>query len=298
MINKTTVTSLLLLAALTTSVSSSIAVPERKQIAEAPAGSKVKQLSKEEVDHLLAQRVEAGLGFNFAQFANMFLVNSNVMLGQSVGLVTGSEKISKSPLMSPFPQFYKPTLRELLDAIALQTFSDWKYDPSGKYMVNKTRHAAEMAIFEFSEHERKKPYELTMAKGWASSDRGNWTMFSPPIFPVGLDVYEMGTYSSASQSGQAELYKKVPAELALEWAKRVQPKATKEDLKTAKVGTYDAIFFESMVKSQMKKPVHWRQWVFMVGHTCYFIVSSILPENDSKIYPDVEQMLKSFHAQG
>lgn len=267
-----------------------------RQNAEPPAGTKVKQLSKEEVDHLLAQRLESKIGLNFKQFANMFLVNSNMLLGQAVGLVTASNKIAESPLMSPFPAFYKPTLREFLDAIALQTFSDWKYDPSGKYMVNKTGHKAEMAIFEFAEHERQKPYDLSMAKAWASSDRGNWTMYSPPIFPVGLDVYEMGTYSASAPSGQAELYKRVPGEVALEWAKRVQPKATREDLKPAKVGQYDAIFFESMVKSQMKKPVHWRQWVFMVGNTCYFIVSSILPENDSKIYPDVEQMLKTFHA--
>lgn len=297
MIKKSIISSLLLLTALTTTLTPSFSAPAQKPSAEPPPGAKVKQLSKEEVDQLLSQRLEGGMSFTFNQFANMFLVNSKILLGEAVGLVTGSEKVAKSPLMSPFPQFYKPTLREFFDAIGLQTFSEWKYDPSGKYMVNKTKHAAEMAIFEFSEHERKKPYELSMAKGWANSDRGNWTMYSPPTFPVGLDVYEMGTYSSADKSSQAELFKKVPGEVALEWAKRVQPKATREDLKTAKVGPYDAVYYESMVKSQMKKPVHWRQWVFMVGHTCYFVVSSILPEMDSKIYPDVEQMLKTFHAQ-
>lgn len=257
----------------------------------------VKQLSKEDVDKLLAERLDGGMGYSFKQFANMFFVSSHLAFGKSVGLVSSSEKISKTILQSPFPRTYRPTLREFLDAIALQTSSQWKYNPTGKYMRNKIGHkqkSAEMAVFEFSEQERTKPYEITLAKGWTSTNKGNWTMFSPPEFPVGLDIYEMGTYSASSKSAEDELFKTIPKDVAMEWAKRVSPKAKADDFKTAKVGEYDCIFFESIVKSQIKKDVHWRQWVFMVGNKCYFIVSSILPELESKIYPDVEAMLKTF----
>ncbi|HLX62952.1 MAG TPA: hypothetical protein VKX17_16895, partial [Planctomycetota bacterium] len=62
------------------------------------------------------------------------------------------------------------------------------------------------------------------------------------------------------------------------------------------VGSFDALYFESMVPSQLKKEIRWRQWVFMDGERCYFIVSTIFPDNEAKIFPDVEKMLQSFKA--
>lgn len=270
-------------------------------VADSSNPARVKQLSKEEVGKLLEKRLNAGMGHSFAQFANMFFVSSRRDLGQSMGLMTSSEKIAKTLLQSPFPAFYKPSLRELLDSISLQTFSQWKYDPSGKYIDKKAKAAhlspkeMEMAIFEFSESERSKPYELTLAKGWTGSDKGNWTLYSPPGLPVGMDIYEMGSYSADNKDEQEALFKQVPTEIAFEWAKRVQARAQKSDLKTASVGPYEAVYFESMVKSQIKKDVRWRQWVFMVGNRCFFIVSTIFPDSEDKIYPELIEMLKSFH---
>ena len=64
-----------------------------------------------------------------------------------------SDEIAESPLQSPFPASYEPTLREFLDTIALQTSSEWKYDPSGKYFKSEVEHekpVAGLAIFEFT----------------------------------------------------------------------------------------------------------------------------------------------------
>jgi hypothetical protein len=267
--------------------------------ADSPAAKPpaVKPLSKEQQDDLLKQRISGGMGPTFSDFANVFLVLSRLKLSYGVGLMTTAKEIAAAELQSPFPKSYEPTLRELLDAIALQTFSQWKYDPSGKFFQSDVKGeapVADLAFFEFTKAERRKPYEVDLAKGWKSVDKGNWTMFVPPSFPVGLDIYEVGSYSADDKTKEAELLKQIPQDVALMWAKRASEDAAKKDLKPAKVGRYDAIYFDTMVPTQLGQQAHWRQWVFMVDDKCYFIVSTIFPKYEDKIYPDVEAMLKSF----
>jgi len=261
-----------------------------------PHGS-IKPLSAEEQEQLLGTRLDGGMGHSFAQFANMFLVSSHIQLGIGVGLMSPSKEIAEIPLQSPFPASYEPTLREFLDAIALQTFSQWEYDPSSKYFKSDIDHEEPfegIAIFEFKKTDREKPFEITLADGWKTIDKGNWVMHVPPSFPVGMDIYEMGTYSSDEPGKEKELADKIRADVALEWAQRVNPAAMPEDLKPAKVGTFDALYYESMIPSQLNREIKWRQWVFMSDNKCYFIVSTILPEYEDKIFPDVEKMLASF----
>jgi hypothetical protein len=119
-------------------------------------------------------------------------------------------------------------------------------------------------------------------------------MLIPPDFPVGLDIYDRGVYSADDQADESKLLEKVPVELALEWVSRIQEQASVEDIKPAKVGDYDALFFEADIPSQLGQQIHWRQWTFMVGNRCYFLVSTILPRLDDKIYPDVEKILATF----
>jgi hypothetical protein len=188
-------------------------------------------------------------------------------------------------------------LREFLDAIALQTTSEWKYDPSSKYVKNEVEPNVpieELAIFDFTATNREKPFEVTLVDGWKAVDKGNWLMCVPPSFPVGLDIYEMGNYSSADKATESAFRNKVRAAVALEWAQRVKENAVPDDLKRAKIATFDALFFESMIPSQLGKQIRWRQWVFMVDNKCYFVVSTILPEFENKIFPDVEKILASF----
>lgn len=257
--------------------------------------SAIKPLTEEQQGRLLKERLDGGMSYSFVQFANMFFVKSRLDLGLCIGLMTPSKDVAKATLTSSFPEFYKPTLREFLDAIALQTFSCWKYDPTDRYLEKKKGVSLDdVAIFEFTPIEREKPYEVTLAKGWKPVDRGNWTMFVPPTFAVGMDIYEMGTYSSDEKNHEKQLLARVPVEVSMEWARRVKKEAAQKDLQPAKVGAYDALFFESMIPSQSGAPVRWRQWVFMVDAKCYFVVSTIFPDRESTIFPDVEAMLKSF----
>jgi hypothetical protein len=256
----------------------------------------IKPLTKEQQDKLLKERLEGGMGDSFNQFSNMFLAMSRIKLSCGVGLMTPSKKIAKSELHAVFPEFYKPTLKELLDSIALQTSSKWQYDPTSKYFESDVEEGPVegIAIFEFTKDKREKPFQVTLPKGWKSADKGNWVMYTPPMFPLGMDIHEFGSYSSDDKTKEKELLKKIPIEVSMEWAKRAKDEVDPKELKPAKVGPYDALFFETMMPLRDGPTFHWRQWVFMVDDKCYFVISTILPQLDDKIFPDVEAMVKSF----
>ena len=276
---------------------SSTVDPKREMDEHKNASSIIKPLTAEQQEQLLAARLDGGMGYSFRQFANMFLVSSRIQFGTGIGLMTSDKEIAEVPLQSPFPASYKPTLGEFLDAIALQTFSEWKYDPSSKYFESEVDHEAPvegLAIFEFTKTKREKRFAVTLPDGWKTIDKGNWVMHVPPSFPVGMDIYEMGTYSSDEEVTQEDFASKIRSAVALEWAQRVNEKAKQEDLKPAKVGIFDALFYESMIPSQLDKEIRWRQWVFIANNKCYFIVSTILPEHEDEIIPDVQKMVASF----
>ena len=257
----------------------------------------LKVLKPDELERVLQRRLSGGLGYVFKQFANMFFVKSAMDTGCSVGLSSTDDAITGTELQPVFPPFYKPTLRELLDAIALQTFSAWSYRAEDQFLGSKKeekRDDTDIIIVHFEKAQRAKPYEIALAAGWTSADRGHWTACIPPKAPVGMDIYEAGTYSANDQASEPALFEHVRKAVALDWAQRVKPEASAEELKPAKVGTFDALFFESMIDARDGGKVHWRHWVFMAGHECYFIVSTVFPDGESTIFPDVKKMLETF----
>ena len=255
----------------------------------------IEPLTKEQQEVLLKQRISGGMGYTFRQFSNQFLAMSRIELRYGIGLMTASKEISGTELQPVYPQFYTPTLRELLDVIALQTKSQWKYDPTSKYFHSELENGPvkDLAIFDYTGTESAKPYQVTLPEGWQVVDKGHWTMFVPPVFPIGMDIYELGSYS-ADAKDEAELLKRVPKEVSLEWAKRAKDEIDPKEFTPAKVGQYDAIYFETMMPLQDGRMVRWRQWTFMVDNRCYGVVSTIFPQFEKQIFPDVQSMLASF----
>lgn len=255
-------------------------------------------LSSDELKQVLNTRMQGGMGISFAKLSNMLLATKGLAEGRAISLATNSQEISNTMLRSNFPSFYKPTLEQFLDAVALQTKSKWAYDPQAKSLGGEKkdkRTGKDLIVFEFVADKRKKPYELNLAKDWSTKDNGNWVNCTPPGETTGMDIYELGNFTSINKANEAELLKQVPQEVSLEWARRVKPRVKKDEFKEKKLGNkYDAVFFESMVKTQNGKSVHWRQWVFMAGNACYFIVSTVYPEKDASLFADIESMLKSF----
>lgn len=261
----------------------------------------VKPLSKEELEALLKKRVEPGMSNSFRAFANMYIVRSSIELRQIIALVTESEEIEEMQLESPFPQTYKPTLKEFLDAIATQTGSQWQYDPTNKFIRTNRKDSKPMegiGIFEFKKAERKRPYEFTLANGWQSHDKGSWVMCVPPTAPVGMDIYELGTYSSDTKTEDSKSLGRIPFDIALEWARRVKEKVDESEIRHVKVGSHDTCFFETTLPSKLGKDVYWRHWVFMSGNRCYLVLSTLITDSDATLLPDVMSMIKSMKEAG
>lgn len=266
--------------------------------------AEIKPLTDEQLRRLLdtrlnetmSQMMAQSANQPFGQFANMFLAFSTMTVGRGVGLMTPDHEVSKRTVQSPYPLSYRPRLREVLDSLALQTFSKWSYDPSSKYLHSEVEHGGpvdNLAMFEFVPAERELPYALALAAGWKANDKGNWVMYVPPAFIVGMDIHNMGQYSSDGDN-QSDFFRGVAEEVSLEWARRIGQKISAADLTAAKVGKYDAQFFDVTLPTRDGKQLRWRQWVYMVDDVCYAVISTIFPSHEATIFPDIEKMLPTF----
>ncbi len=281
-------------------LSSGLAFGEEAKKAAVVNRVPLKVISSEEQTKLLARRLEGSLEGSFGVFANLFVVRSEMDLGICIGLSGMSNELKKAKLQSVFPDFYKPTLKELLDTIALQTSCSWSYLKEDQFANSSepaTKEDDHVVVFTFTPIKTgtkpAKPFRVDFAKDWRTEDRGHWLACIPPTFAVGMDIYEMGTYSADNKEDEAALFEKVRQEVAMEWAMRVKSDTKAADLRAAKVGSYDALHFEAMLPTRDGKKVHWRHWVFMADNACYFIVSTIFPEMEDTLFPDVEKMLSS-----
>lgn len=273
--------------------------PKDKKAGKNFVKTPLKVLPQDEIDKIMSRRLQGGLVHSFGQFANMFLVKSRLDTNVSVMLKAANGDIADTELQSVFPGFYKPTLAELCDAIALQTFSKWSYEKEDQFIMSSVPGEKMIdegiVVLSFrADTGRKKTFTVTPASGWRQEDRGHWEMFIPPNAPVGMDIYEVGRYSAKKGEDVDKLMLQVRKEVSLEWAGKVYPKIDEKDLKPDKVGAFDALHFEASVPSRLGKDVHWRQWVFMAGNRCFFIVSTLFPEQEETVWPDVQEMLKSF----
>lgn len=263
---------------------------------------KVKVLPPEELERLLNQRLSGWLGYSFAQFANMFFVTSRMDLDVGVGLTAHGIDVEKIHLEPAFPSTYRPTLKELLDAIAMQTKSHWTYEAKDQLVKSSSKLPEKelegIAIIMFSPAEQTLPYEMTPPKDWLAVDRTNWIMYVPPIAPLAMDLHVSGRLSASDKAKEDQLFKSAPVDAALDVLKRVRPDATSKDLKKTKVGPYDAYFFENQLPTTGEGKIRWRQWHFMVGNQLCFVISTIKNEQDDRLYPDVEAMLKTFRVAG
>ncbi|MDX2108263.1 MAG: hypothetical protein SFY67_17850 [Candidatus Melainabacteria bacterium] len=242
---------------------------------EVRSGILVKKHSQSEVDQLLKERLNGGIGSTFAGFANQFLVSSVIQTGCNAVLVSLSNEVSAKPLMSTFPQSYKP-----------------KFEDKEGQKQSKPSEPVDIYIFEFTPSTNEKSFTVELPSGWTSKDMGHWVKYSPPKFPVGLDIYEMGTYSSSD--GDAAKLKNIPGDLLLEWAKRIKQSPTTADLKKGKIGTFDADLYECEISGKDDKKLKWHNWTFMNGNKCYFVLSAYPNELENDIYPDVQKILSTF----
>ena len=152
----------------------------------------VKPLTDEQKRKLLATRTHGGIGNAFNRFSRLFLISSRMELPYGVSMATSSEKIAKTRLMPVFPQFYRPTMGEYLDAVAMQTSLRWKYDSTGKFYESEIENgpAEDLAIFEFTEFKHARRFEIALPNGWKSAEAGNRASYGRAAPQSRMDIFE------------------------------------------------------------------------------------------------------------
>jgi len=51
--------------------------------------------------------------------------------------------------------------------------------------------------------------QIGRQKGWSTVDQAKWGMHVPPDFPIGMDIYQMGTYTPKNGELTPEFAKKM-----------------------------------------------------------------------------------------
>src|SRR5438132_14211107 len=131
-----------------------------------------------------------------------------------------------------------------------------------------------------------KPFSVTIPDKWTSRDMGVWMGYAPPTYPVGMDIYDFGTYSTDDKrpEAQVELWSKVKTFWAVNFASKVKRGVTPAEMKTVTVAGVDALYFESRGP---RPGVIWRQWAFVKNGKAFYIIST-LEEDDTKSLSEVQ----------
>lgn len=208
---------------------------------------------------------------NFGSFGSLIFGVMNIAIH------TNDSQIGATELHTPFPDFYKPTIRELFDTIALQTGSSWTYDPKTDYWV-------------FAKPAKAKPFSITLVDEWISRDRGMYVSYKPPTYPVGMDIYYYGSYSADKKAEEEALWKQIRNSWAIGFASRAKRDTTIAEMSSVTIDGVEAVYFQSPTP---RPGVVWRQWAFVKNGQAFVIVST-LPESDDKLRSAVESMVKSF----
>lgn len=235
-------------------------------------GQDEKPLTKEEQKEFLAQRTDTvRLNGTLNSVIKSLYTFWNVVIHSDL------KEIGQIKLASPFPSFYKPTWAEIFDTIATQTETSYSYDSSKSYWL-------------FSKPS-KPLYTINIADGWTSANSGIYVGYKPPAYPVGMDIYQFGTYSDDDKRKEAALFERVRNDLALRLVKDFKSEVSIDSMDRVRVDGVESLYFESPAP---QKNVIWRQWALVKNGKAFVIVSA-LESKDKKLLADVQAMVKSFH---
>ncbi len=192
-----------------------------------------------------------------------------------VNIISEVPKIGKVEVINPFPESYKPTWREMFDTLARQTQTSWSYSDKDTAWV-------------FAKPALATPFKFDLAKEWKQEDRGLYVFCKPPDAPVGMDIYQLGSYSFEKDADKEML--KIRDEIALRFLSRINPDIKVDDMKKVTIDGAEAVHVETPAP---KEGVTWRQWVFVKDGRAYAIVSAL--DNDKEaLVKDVKATVVGF----
>ncbi|MEM1027215.1 MAG: hypothetical protein AAGJ38_03945 [Planctomycetota bacterium] len=228
--------------------------------------------SQVEQQQFLEKRTRSSIRGRFGSFTSLLYAIHDVAIH------TESDRINDARLHSPFPEFYRPTWAELFGSIARQTRSAWTYDPERDYWV-------------FAEPAVPPSFELALAEGWRTEDRGIYVFHAPEGLPVGMDIYMLGRYSPRAGEDPGELYAQVREAIALRFARGCCVEVEVDDMQRVEFGEEEALYFET---AETPRGVIWRQWSVVVDGHAFLICSAMDPEHADHVRPDVDAMIATF----
>ncbi|HMO20325.1 MAG TPA: hypothetical protein PKC98_05090 [Candidatus Melainabacteria bacterium] len=246
------------------------------------------------VNQLLKERVRMEFGYPFYRFAQIFAIASATRLKYSVVVASDDRLIEAHPLTDLYPKFYRPTVKEILDQIALQTGSRWQYLKEHQKYDSKLKDYSShkpVMLFEFKKSELKPTFKLKLATGWRQRIKNNSVMYIPPNCPIGLDIFDIGSFSPSASENADAILKKATEEVALSFAAKTGKAPEEIKFTRQKVAGKDALFYQCEVQTRTGYKALWRQWTFYAGDRVYIAISSIFPNYEEKLYPQVKEML-------
>jgi hypothetical protein len=197
--------------------------------------------------------------------------------------VFGSKSIVNKAVNNVFPDFYKPTVREILNMVAWQTGSKWKFDE-------------EHHQYEFIEYPITYPFKLNLSKDWSHKYMGMYVGFAPKGSPVGMDIYYFGQITVPEGKDSAVFYRdmrKFYSTLVMKaYRASVIPDPDKEMVELTIAG-HPALYWQPE-KGYGGMSGLWRQWSVTIDGHAFLIVSSMEENNRDQVWHDVDEMLISF----
>jgi len=198
---------------------------------------------------------------------------------RDVAIHTHDGPVNSTELSPVFPKFYHPTFAQIFETIARQTRSTMHYDQAEDFWV-------------FDPPAMPLPYSLETPQGWRVEDIGLFVKYVPPSQPVGMDVYMLGTYSTANDPSLAN---KIRDALAEQFAGGLDPQATAAKMKPIRVADVEALYFECPAP---RPGITWRQWSLIDHGQAILVVSTLAKENEVTLLPQVERMVASLKIKG
>lgn len=229
-------------------------------------------LTQEEQDKILHSRAKTP-----TMMGSFYECNNLLYCCGEPFIMTTSVEVSRTRLQTVHVKDYHPMQAELFESMARQTKSTLRYDPT--FLSRWISAPPAMSL----------PYSLNIADDWKCEDRGLYVAYSPKVQPVGMDIYILGRYSGLSP----EETRQARNTNAMNFARMLDKSANIEAMKELKVDGCDAIYFET--KAPGRPDCQWRQWSLIKNGEAFVIVSSIDGKNATKLVPEVQAMVASFH---
>jgi hypothetical protein len=208
---------------------------------------------------------------SFRSFMSVNYASANVW----VHAENDEQEIYDSRVVYSYPEFYKPTWKEVFDVIARQMRCTWEWNPGNRQ-------------FKFARSDRGPFFGVDLADGWRREDRG-YVWHAPKDQNFGMDIYYFGHFTSSAQ--HPDLIPKVRTHYALQSFSSWPESPTEKQMQLVQAGGAEALY----IRCDTPRPgAVWRQWSLVRDGHAFLIVSAMPAARERELSRQVDQMVATF----